>query len=224
MSQSWHYCSVAQPTDLIIVDALQSGTSARLECTSATYHARMDIEVRAEVPADSAEVRDVIAAALYDETVAVLWEDLAVRPQTASFVAGNDHVIVGHVGLSLGWVDSRERLVEVGVLSPLSVQPEYQRRGVGRALVATAIEATDGLGWPVLFLEGDPGYYLRSGFEPAANHGFTPPSPRVPPPGFQCVLLSTYHPSLTGRVVYPDTFWVHDRVGVRGELLERFGL
>jgi hypothetical protein len=26
MSQSWHYCSVAQPTDLIIVDALQSGT------------------------------------------------------------------------------------------------------------------------------------------------------------------------------------------------------
>ena len=90
--------------------------------------------------------------------------------------------------------------------------------------MAKAIEATDSIGWPVLFLEGDPGYYGRSGFELAAAHGFTPPSPRVPPGGFQCVLMSAYQPSLTGRVVYPDVFWVHDRVGVRGELLERFGL
>jgi hypothetical protein len=50
----------------------------------------MDIEVRAEVAADSAEVHAVIAAAFDDETVAVLWEDLAVRPQAASFVAVND--------------------------------------------------------------------------------------------------------------------------------------
>jgi putative acetyltransferase len=184
----------------------------------------MHIDVRAEVPADSADVHAVVAAAFDDETVAVLWEDLAVRPGAASFVAVNDGAVVGHVGLSLGWVDSRQRPVEVGVLSPLSVQPGHQRRGVGRALVAKAIEAADSLGWPVLFLEGDPDYYMRFGFEPAAKHGFTPPSPRVPPPGFQCVLLSAYQPSLTGPVVLPDTFWVHDRVGVRGELLERFGL
>jgi putative acetyltransferase len=184
----------------------------------------MDIEVRAEAPADSPDVHAVVAAAFDDETVAELWEDLALRPQAASFVAESDGGMVGHVGLSLGWIDARERLVEVGVLSPLSVQPGYQRRGVGRALVAKAIEATDSLGWPVLFLEGDPRYYVRFGFEAAAEHGFTPPSPRVPPAGFQCVLLSTYQSSLTGRVVLPDTFWVHDRVGVRGELLERFGL
>jgi putative acetyltransferase len=192
--------------------------------SGATYHARMDIEVRAEVPADSLNVHAVVAAAFDDETVAVLWEDLALRPQTASFVAESEGVIVGHVGLSSGWVDSRERLVEVGVLSPLSVEPGCQRRGVGGALVAKAIEAADSLGWPVLFLEGDPRYYVRFGFAAAAEHGFTPPSPRVPPPGLQCVLLSTWQQSLTGRVVYPDTFWVHDRVGVRGELLERFGL
>ena len=94
----------------------------------------MDIEVRAEVPADSAEVHAVIAAAFDDETVAVLWEDLAVRPQAASFVAVNDRAIVGHVGLSLGWVDSRERVVDVSVLSPLSVQPEYQRQRRGQCI------------------------------------------------------------------------------------------
>lgn len=184
----------------------------------------MVIEVRAELPADAAEVHAVIAEAFDDETVALLWEDLAARPRAASYVAVIDGAIVGHVGLSWGWVDTRERLVDVSVLSPLCVSPEHQRRGVGRALVARAVEAADAAGAPVLFLEGDPAYYSRLGFEPAAQHGFTPPSPRIPPPGFQCVLLSAYEPSLTGALVYPDTFWIHDRVGLRGERLERFGL
>jgi putative acetyltransferase len=184
----------------------------------------MEIDVRAEAPADTAEVRTVVAAAFADETVAVLWEELAAGPRAASFVAVIDGAIVGHVGLSRGWIDGRDRLVDVHVLSPLSVLPAYQRRGVGRALVAAAIEATDALGSPALFLEGDPRYYGQFGFVPAAQHGFTPPSPRVPPLGFQCVVLSAYEPSLTGRVVYPDPFWIHDRVGVRGEMLDLFGL
>jgi putative acetyltransferase len=188
------------------------------------YHAEMVIEVRAQTPADSAEVHAVVAAAFADETVAVLWEELAANPHAASRVAVMDGAVVGHVGLSRGWIDARERLVHVHVLSPLSVLPSHQRRGVGRALVAAAIEATDALGSPVLFLEGDPRYYGRLGFEPAGRHGFAPPSPRVPPLGFQCVLLSTYEASLTGGVLYPDTFWVHDRVGVRGEMLDFFGL
>lgn len=184
----------------------------------------MAIEVRAQLPADFAEVHAVVAQAFDDETVAALWEDLAARPRALSYVAVDDGAIVGHVGLSWGWVDTRERLVDVTVLSPLSVSPAHQRRGVGRALVARAIEAADAAGSPVLFLEGDPGYYAPLGFEPAARRGFAPPSPRVPLPGFQCVLLSAYEPSVAGGLVYPDTFWVHDRVGVRGERLEVFGL
>ena len=183
----------------------------------------MVIEVRAALPADAADVHGVIAGAFGDETVAALWEDLAARPRSASYVGVTDGTIVGHVGLSWGWVDSRDRLVDVIVLSPLSVSPEHQRRGVGSALVSRAIEAADAVGSPVLFLEGDPDYYARLGFEPAAQHGFTPPSPRVPLPAFQCVLLSAYDPSITGGLVYPDAFWMHDSVGLRGERLERFG-
>ena len=184
----------------------------------------MVLEIRAQLPADAGQVHVVVAEAFDDETVAALWEDLAERPRAASFVAVIDRAIVGHVGLSWGWVDTRERVVDVTVLSPLSVSPEHQRRGVGRALVARAIEAADAAGSPVLFLEGDPAYYGPLGFEPAAQHGFTPPSPRIPLPGFQCVLLCAYEPTLTGGLVYPDTFWIHDRVGLRGERLERFGL
>ena len=130
---------------------------------------------------------------------------------------------MGHVGLSWGWVDAPERLVEALVLSPLSVAPERQRGGIGRALVAHAVDAADRLGSPVLFLEGDPAYYSRLGFVEAAPHGFTPPSVRIPLAAFQCVLLSAYIESVTGALVYPEQFWAHDSVGLRGRRLAQFG-
>lgn len=91
----------------------------------ATYDAPMDIEIRAELAADAADVHTVVASAFADESVAVLWGDLAARPRAASYVAVIDGAIVGHVGLSRGWIDSRDSLVDVHVLSPLSVQQSH---------------------------------------------------------------------------------------------------
>lgn len=184
----------------------------------------MDVKVREEQPADADAVRAVIAAAFDDEAVARLWDDLADREGTASLVAVSDDEVVGHVGLSWGWLDTRDHLVDTLVLSPLSVAPDHQRGGVGRALVARAVAAADDLGSPVLFLEGDPAYYSRLGFELATTHGFTPPSARIPLPAFQCVLLSAHRPWMTGGLVYPEVFWAHDSVGLRGEMLKKFGL
>jgi putative acetyltransferase len=184
----------------------------------------MVMRVREGHPADAAAVRAVVSAAFDDITVADLWDELAARPRYVSYVAESDGDLVGHVGLSWGWVDTRERLVDVLVLSPLSVAPHRQRRGVGRALVARAVEAADRLGSPVLFLEGDPRYYSRLGLVEASPHGFTPPSVRIPLPAFQCVLLSAYDPSVVGALVYPEAFWAHDSVGLRGELLEHFDI
>jgi putative acetyltransferase len=169
---------------------------------------------------DEPAVHDVIERAFVDEPeVAGLWTALAERPGTASYVAELDDMVVGHVGLSWGWVDAPARLVDVLVLSPLSVVPTHQRQGVGGALVGAAVSIAGDLGAPVLFLEGDPGYYGRLGFAEAATHGFTAPSVRIPSPAFQCVLLPAYDASTTGALVYPDTFWAHDAVGLRGDRL-----
>jgi putative acetyltransferase len=108
------------------------------------------------------------------------------------------------------------------VLSPLSVRPDRQRSGIGAALVAAALARGESLGSPAVFLEGDPAYYARLGFLPAREHGFTPPSERIPGGAFQVVLLPTYDASVIGALVYPDVFWRHDAVGLRGEDLERF--
>jgi putative acetyltransferase len=123
--------------------------------------------------------------------------------------------IVGHVQLSRSWVDAPERLLEVLVLSPLSVAPEQQRHGIGGQLVRHALSEATRLGAPLVFLEGAPAYYSRFGFETASQRGFTAPSVRIPDAGFQVVILPSYAPWMTGALVYAEQFWAYDCVGLR---------
>ena len=172
-------------------------------------------------PAERASVRRVIEAAFGAQEgpqVADLVDALQASDAFAdrfSFVAECDGAVVGHVMLTRGWVDAAERLVEVHVLSPLSVLPGHQRGGVGRALVTHAVAAAGDAGSPAVFLEGSPAYYSRLGFEPGSAHGFTRPSVRIPEPAFQVVTLPAHEPWMTGALVYPDRFWAHDGVGLR---------
>jgi putative acetyltransferase len=179
------------------------------------------VTIRSEAPDDRAAVRLVVDAAFADggrvaDLVAALEESGHTR---ASLVAVEDGEIVGHVGLSRSWVDAARRLVEVLVLSPLSVAPERQGQGIGTLLVRTALEEGERLGAPAVFLEGDPGYYATRGFTPADQRGFGRPSERIPWPAFQVALLSAYRPWMSGRLVYCDPFWVLDCVGLRGATL-----
>ncbi len=135
--------------------------------------------------------------------------------------------MVGHVGLSRGWVDARRELAEVWVLSPLSVRPDRQRHGLGTGLVAAAIEMARSSGTPALFLEGSPFYYGARGFERADRRGFLPAAlERTPRAAFQCVVFDAFEEWMTGQLIYPDIWWEHDSAGLRdpglAALEERF--
>lgn len=180
----------------------------------------MTVGVRDAVPAERAAVHRVCAAAFGAEEgpVIVALVDLldSTGATRAALVAETEGRLVGHVQLSRGWVDAERELVEVLVLAPLSVAPEAQRRGVGTALLAAAVERAEELGAPAVFLEGDPGYYGGRGFEPAEAWGFARPSVRIPEPAFQVRVLAAYEPWMTGALVYADAFWQLDCVGLRG--------
>jgi putative acetyltransferase len=175
------------------------------------------VVVRPEGPADPEAVREIVRAAFGGEQVPDLLDDLrrSVAWLGLSLVAERDGTVVGHVSLTRAWVDDPAAVVEVLVLSPLSVHPDVQRQGVGGALVRAALAAADRRTEPVLFLEGDPGYYSRLGFVAAGPLGFTRPSPRIPEPAFQAWPTAAYRPGLSGALVYPDVFWRHDCVGLR---------
>jgi putative acetyltransferase len=175
------------------------------------------VEIRPARPGEDDEVHQVVAEAFGDGGhVAALWSEVEARGLArASLVAVDAGAVVGHVGLSHGWLDARPRLVDVLVLSPLSVRPTHQDRSVGTALVAAALETAERLEAPAVFLEGDPAYYGRRGFRPAAEHGFEAPSRRTPEPAFQVARLSRHEGWMVGRVVYRDVWWEYDAAGLR---------
>jgi len=182
----------------------------------------MTILVRPETPADRSGVRRVVGAAFRDEPVVPDLVDLLHQSGHArvGLVAVDDEDIVGHVLLSRSWVDAPEELVEVLVLSPLSVRPDRQGEGIGTELIRSALAEAERAGAPAVFLEGDPGYYRDRGFDPASGHGFDRPSRRIPDAACQVALLSAYRPAIAGRLVYCDPFWQLDCVGLRGAALE----
>lgn len=176
--------------------------------------------IRPAVSTDA--VHAVIRAAFADEgdEVAALWAEVeqsdALR---GSLVAELDGAVVGHVGLSHAWVDARRELVDVWMLSPLSVVPALQGSGIGTQLLAAAIEAASQGRTPALFLEGSPAFYGARGLTRASRHGFSAPSDRTPDAAFQVVLYDTHETWMAGRMVYRDVWWRHDAAGLRDPVL-----
>jgi putative acetyltransferase len=151
-------------------------------------------------------------------TVPALADALRAAPAPLaplSFVAVAGGEVAGNVMLSASRLDAPSRLVDVYVLSPLGVLPGFQRQGIGAALIRIALQAAEERQVPLVFLEGDPAYYGKRGFERADAHGFRAPSLRIPPPAFQVARLPGYEPWMTGTLVYSDVFWSHDCVGLR---------
>ena len=179
-----------------------------------------ELILRPEEPADAEAVHAVVAAAFGGPEVAVLLDDLRTSPAWLglSFVAELEDEVVAHVSFTRAWVDDPGEVVEVLVLSPLSVRPDVAGRGIGTALVARAIELLEGREEPLVFLEGDPGFYSRFGFVRGDLLGFRAPSERIPPAAFQARPLPGRPGFVSGALVYPDVWWRHDAVGLRPDL------
>jgi putative acetyltransferase len=178
------------------------------------------MELREELPDDKEPVREIHLRAFGDHglTVAGLVDSLreTITPKDGlSLVAGHDGQIAGHVMFTRSLLDAPRRLVEVHVLSPLAVMPGYQKRGIGSALVRKGLNALAKRAVPLVFLEGDPGFYSRFGFAPGRDLGFRKPSLRIPDGAFQAIRLPEYEPWMTGTLVYAEPFWRHDSVGLR---------
>jgi putative acetyltransferase len=164
----------------------------------------MEIEIRNETAVDVAAIESVtISAFLHaphtSHTEQFIVDALRKAGQlTVSLVANADGAVVGHVAISpvsisdgaTGWYG----------LGPISVAPEYQRRGIGSRLMREALHVLREHGASGCVLLGEPGYYSRFGFRADPNLSL----PGVPSEYFQAISFGASHPQ--GIVSYHSAF------------------
>jgi predicted N-acetyltransferase YhbS len=154
--------------------------------------------IRAATPADHDAIVAVTDAAFEREERAmrVIRE---LEPEV-SIVWDENGAIVGHTMLT------RMRMGDLRPfqLSPLSVAPSHQGRGIGGALTREVLRIADALGEPFVLVLGHPGYYPRFGFEPAAPLGILGPEDFGD--AWMLARLAAWDPALGGRVEFPPAF------------------
>lgn len=129
----------------------------------------MEILIRPETSSDSSTIEQVTIAAFSGKPYSDQTEHLivdALRKAGAlsiSLVAEVEGKVVGHVALSTviikginqGWYG----------LGPISVLPEFQKKGIGSRLIRKGLSMIRELGGNGCVLEGSPVYYQRFGFK-----------------------------------------------------------
>lgn len=127
-------------------------------------------EIREETPRDHAEVDRIHEAAFGRRAEAQLVRSLraTARPQL-SLLAVLEEEPVGHVFFSPVSVEGAG--AGLAGLAPLAVAPARQGLGAGSALVRAGLDACPARGFQAVFVLGDPAYYARFGFTPAAAAG-----------------------------------------------------
>ena len=120
-----------------------------------------------------------------------------------SLVAEKDGKIVGHILFTKAKID-RETVV---ALAPLSVLPEYQRQGVGTALIKEGHRIAAELGYTYSIVLGSERYYPRAGYLPAQEFGIKPPFD-VPSENFMACQLKDGASVPNGTLQYAKEFGI----------------
>ncbi len=120
-----------------------------------------------------------------------------------SLVAETDGKIVGHIMFTEAYVKD----IVVLALAPLSVIPEYQRKGIGTALIKNGHKIAKELGYGYSVVLGSEKYYSRTGYLPAYMFGIKPPFD-IPQENFMALRISADAPDIKGFIKYAEEFGI----------------
>ncbi len=129
------------------------------------------MRIRSEAPEDLEAIRALNEAAFGRRAEADLVDALRETAEPfISFVADVDGAVVGHIAFSPVSLAPETDLMLMG-LGPVGVLPQYQRQGVGSALIVEGLQHCAALGCDAVVVLGDPAYYPRFGFATASKYG-----------------------------------------------------
>ena len=127
------------------------------------------IIIRGERDADASAIAEVTAAAFEALEISNHTEQFIIEALRAagalkvSLVAELDGRVAGHIAFSpVSISDGTKNWYGLG---PVSVLPEFQRQGVGKALIREGLSRLKEMGAAGCCLVGHPEYYIKFGFQ-----------------------------------------------------------
>ena len=134
----------------------------------------MNIEIRNETEKDFHEVEELTREAFWNLYFPGCIEHFLVHQmrnhpdfiKELDFIAEYNGKIVGNIMYTKAWlVNENGQEMEIISFGPLSVLPEYQRKGIGSALVSHTKNAAHKNGIRGIVIFGDPHNYCKHGFK-----------------------------------------------------------
>lgn len=167
--------------------------------------------IRTEHPADYPVIDRMLRRAFTTSEEARLVERLRLSEDyipSLSLVYETLGLITGHIMFSHGRLyRTNGETCRVAALAPLSVDPDFQRTGIGGALVREGLSRCRSEGIPLVFLLGHPSYYPRFSFTPGRQHGFELRQFKVSDPVFMvCGLAPGALDRLEGELRFSSVF------------------
>ena len=178
-----------------------------------------EIIIRDEIDADVDEITEVTVAAfktlkISNHTEQFIVEALrANNALTVSLVAEVDGHVVGHVAFSSVTISDGTR--NWYGLGPVSVLPEYQRKGIGKSLILEGISRLKDLNAKGCCLVGHPDYYRKLGFKNVSGFVYE----GVPQEVFLAMSFDGQIPQ--GTVNFHDAFKADGHQESAGDALKR---
>ena len=127
-------------------------------------------------------------------------------PESLSLVAVLNEKIVGHIFFSPVEITGLKSIQAMG-LGPMAVLPEYQKQGIGTALIKQGIIQLQELGCIVVVVLGHVEYYPKFGFSAASRHNLKCQWDGVPDSAFMVRFLKQeFDGVLSGTVKYMSEF------------------
>ena len=163
-----------------------------------------EIRLRPEMDSDVNAITDVTVAAFKNLEVSDHTEQFVVtalraaKALTVSLVAELDGRVIGHIAFSPVMLsDGTPQWLGLG---PVSVLPEFQRQGIGKALIEEGLSRLKGINARGCCLVGHPAYYRKFGFQNTPELGLE----GVPPEVFFALSFDGHMPH--GAVTFHDAY------------------
>lgn len=170
----------------------------------------MDIKLRPERPEEYRETENVTREAFWNHYVPgccehyllhIMRDHPAFLPEL-DFVAVHDGKIVGNVVYLKSVIEGDDgQVYDVLGLGPISVLPEYQRKGVGGRLIEHTRQLAREMPFRAIVLLGDPDYYSRQGFIAASSLGIRTADNMYAAAHQICELYENALSGVTGRYI-----------------------